>query len=184
MSKYYLVGIPNCGKSTLGRRTSDSMKMPFFDTDNMAEDQINNTEPAGLSYFDYVSRFHYEQQKAVARFSNMDPSAIVATGAEIALIPECVKHMRSTGFIIFIERDVEKALKKQKNKPDYGRLVLVDEDNGNVINMSEERVKVYAKELPQYRVVADFTLDNDGSEEEGTEKLVTLIRAISGKRVS
>ncbi|MGL4943940.1 MAG: shikimate kinase, partial [Thermoguttaceae bacterium] len=39
-NKYILIGIPNSGKSTLGRRAADCLKLPFFDTDVMACERL------------------------------------------------------------------------------------------------------------------------------------------------
>ncbi|MDR1538555.1 MAG: hypothetical protein LBU32_11285 [Clostridiales bacterium] len=39
--KYILVGIPNEGKSTLGKRAADELRLPFYDTDELAVERIS-----------------------------------------------------------------------------------------------------------------------------------------------
>ena len=178
-NKYYLVGIPTCGKTTLGRRVSEHMDMAYFDTDDMAADQVKKENNERFSFFSYLDSVYDEQKKAIVWLSTFDSPAIVATGAEIALIPDCVELMRSTGFIIFIDRILEKILDAMQDNPPSGPVMAAHKDDGSFIYMHEERVKIYESERPKYRAIADYTLDNNGSEDEGAEKLAALIRALS-----
>lgn len=178
MSKYVLIGIPNCGKSTLGRQAADILQLPFFDTDVMAYNKLKLENPFDLLKPSVLMKLRDEQYYAMLELSKYDGSAIIATGAEIALMPECVELMKNMGTIIHIERKFETVLDEIK-KDDNKGLVFCYEKSGTEIVAQEENVRIYSCELSQYEALSDITMENNGSENEGVEKLVTLINSFS-----
>ena len=174
MGKFFLIGIPNCGKSTLGRLTADIVKLPYYDTDTMACNLLKLESSADIFRAAFNSRLMNAQHAAIIELAKLDGSALIATGAEIALIPECVRRMRAVGTIIHIKRKPELVLENLRNNSKR-RLVLRDETNGLEIDMQENAVKLYMEEYSQYEAIADLSLDNNGSEEEGVQRLVMLI---------
>jgi shikimate kinase len=177
MNKFFLVGIPGCGKSTLGKHVAERLKMPFYDTDDMAVNKIGKPSVNDLFRYHYHERLREEQINAVIEISNLNDPAIVATGAEIALIYECVKTMKNVGYIINIKREVQSIIDDLKESTG-SRLVLVDENNGTKINMQEKAVILYSEHLSEYKTAADLNMNNNGSEDEGVERLEFLIQAI------
>ena len=174
MNKYFLVGIPGCGKSTLGQRVAAILEIQFFDTDIVAHNRIGEVRPIDLFSSYFHSRFRMEQIRVVAELSGLDAPAIIATGAEVALMPECIGYMQSTGNIIHIKRNPEIVLAGIKS--DGGRrLILRNETIGTEVVMQEESVRLYAEELSQYEIVSNLTMENNGNEDEGVETLIALI---------
>jgi hypothetical protein len=47
--------------------------------------------------------------------------------------------------------------------------------------MQEGAVKLYSQEYQQYDAVADITMENNGSEDEGVDKLATMIKGMNEK---
>ena len=177
MKKYILIGVPYSGKSTLGRRVAELLKIPFFDTDAMAKSKVGE-----IRFFDVLNPrfsmlFHKEEINDVFELTEIDTSAVVATGAEVALITGCAKTLQSMGPIIHIKREVKIILDELEKNVD-SRLVLREVNNGTILDFGVKSVEEYSKSLPQYEAAADFTIDNNGSEDEGVEKLVALIKAI------
>jgi shikimate kinase len=169
--------MPNCGKSTLGRQAAERLHMTFFDTDIMTKDKLGEIKLLDTFSPHFHMRFIEEQRKAIIELAGLDVSAIISTGAEIALIPECVEYMQKMGFIIYIKWEMETILEGLK-KDVKDRPVLVNVKDGTILDMEEKAVKAYSEHLSQYEETADFMLDNNGSEDEGVEKLITLIQAI------
>jgi shikimate kinase len=179
-NKYFLIGIPNCGKSTLGRRVADILKLPFFDTDTMAVERLNLENPIEIFRMAFSGRFLNAQLDVIIELAGLDSSAIIATGAETALRPECAERMRTAGAIIHIKRTPEILLENLRNSGKSG-LVLYDKEHDIKIDMQEEAVKRYAQESSQYEALADLTFENNGSEDEGVEGLIKLINGDRGK---
>jgi shikimate kinase len=176
-SKYILIGIPNCGKSTLGRRTADILNLPFFDTDSMAMDILNIESPADILKFSFNGRFLAAQYKAVTELVELDGRAVIATGAEVALMPECAKLMQNSGTVIHIRRKPELVLTDLR-RSGKGGLVLRNVTDGTEINMQEGAVSLYAQEYRHYERLAHLTLENNGSEDEGVDKLLAIINLL------
>jgi len=174
MGKYFLIGIPNCGKSTLGRLTADIMKLPFFDTDAMACERLKVESAIDLFRAAFNSQFMIAQRAAIIELAELDGDAIIATGAEVALMPGCAGRMRAMGKIIHVKRKPEIVLSDLRNSG-KSRFVLHDVTNGTEIDMQENAVKLYMKEYSQYEAIADLSLDNNESEHEGVQKLILLI---------
>jgi len=174
MGKYFLIGIPNCGKSTLGRLAADVMKLPFFDTDKMARDLLKLESAIDFFRAAFNSQFMNAQRAAISELAGLDGDAIIATGAEVALIPECAECMHAIGTIIHIIRKPKIILSDLRNSGKR-RPILRDVENGTEIDMQENAVKLYFKEYRQYKAIADLSMDNNGSEDEGVQKLVMLI---------
>jgi shikimate kinase len=174
-NKYFLVGIPYSGKSTLGRFVADRLQMPFFDIDVIAESRVGEVRLSDTLSPRFAMRFRDEQIKATLEFAHHSGSAIIATGAEIALIPECVELMKNIGYIIHIKRGVEAILAELRNTV-ASRLVLTEVNSGAILDFGKESVMSFSEDIPLYEAVADFCIDNNRSEDEGVEKLILLIQ--------
>ena len=174
MGKYFLIGIPNCGKTTLGRLAADIMKLPFFDTDEMTVEKLKLENPIDIFRSVFNMRFISAQRAAIIELAGLEGNAIIATGAEVALEPECAGRMRAAGTIIHIKRKPEIVLSDLRSSG-KSRLVLRNVTNGTEIDMQEGAVNLYMEEFSQYEAIADLVLENNGTEDEGVQKLVMLI---------
>ena len=178
MNKFILIGIPNCGKSTLGRLAAESLLLPFFDTDLLAVEKMKLDHPSDLFRFSSKRRFLTEQYNVMGELAQLENIAIIATGAEAALMPECAEIMKKMGTIIHIKRKPEKLLADYRNSGKRGiimRQIKNGEEKPEEIDMQEEAIKLYAKESIKYEELANLTLENNGSEDEGLENLIKLI---------
>jgi shikimate kinase len=173
MEKYFLIGVPNCGKSTLGKLAADIMKLPFYDTDTMAVELLELKRPLDIFRSALNNGFVNAQRAAISKIVEIDGPAIISTGAEIPLIPECVRNMRSIGTVIHVKRSSEKIIEILKNK-EY-KFVLSNGAKDTEVDVNEESLKLFMEEYSEYEAIADLSLDNDGSEDEGVQKLITLI---------
>ena len=160
----YLIGVPTCGKTTLGRQVAELLNLPFYDTDEMARAKIDRAfRLERRTLLTYKRLFEEGQRIAVLSFIYHNGPAIIATGAEVALNPEYIEVMKDTGYLIYIKRNIESIL---------GELTRY---------VDRKAVLVYARELPNYEAVADFTLDNNAGEHNGVTLLRTYIEAIVKK---
>ena len=177
MNKYILIGAPHCGKSTLGQRAGERLQMPFYDTDILAKDKMGEVRFFDTFRASFGVRVRESEREVVSELDELDTPAIIATGAEVALIPQCIVMLQNMGAIIHIKRNTEDILEELKNSDDSG-FALIEVRTGKVIDFREEAVKAYSEELAKYEAVADFTIDNNSGEDEGVEKLINLIQVI------
>ena len=169
--KIFLIGIPNSGKTTLGRRAAEKLRIPFYDTDLIICEKLDN--PLDLFRMAFSGHFAAEQIKIISKLAKLKGKALIATGAEAALSPECASLMKAGGTIINIKRKPDILLEEFKKSGNRG--MIMKEENGEEICMQEEAIRLYAKECSQYEALADLSFENDGTEDEGLEKLLKLI---------
>ncbi|MGL4942233.1 MAG: shikimate kinase, partial [Thermoguttaceae bacterium] len=157
-----------------GRRAADCLKLPFFDTDVMACERLEIGNVLEQFRATLNGSFMWAQQKAVHELSELADAAIIATGAEIALMPGYAYNLRRMGTVIHIRRDREIILADMANDG-KNRSTMQDMQTGTEVVMREQAVRLYAQELSQYETLAHYTLDNNGSEDVGLENLLAII---------
>ena len=99
-NKYILIGIPNSGKSTLGKRVAAALNFHFFDLDKMARDKMDPEYRYRILSFVAAFMFQDELYNSLVEVSEIDGPAIIETGAEAALLPKCADIMKEIGTII------------------------------------------------------------------------------------
>jgi len=173
MKKCILIGIPGCGKTTLGMLAAEKLKIPFFDTDKMFLERISLLNPADIFKMAVNGRFISEQKNIMSELSNFKRSAIISTGAEVGLIPESAALMKEMGTVIHIQRKYKNALSdiEKSRKSD-----LVFCVNGKAVNHHKDMLSNYMNDINLYKEAADLSFENNGTIEEGLEKLLCLLR--------
>jgi len=182
MEKYILIGVPGSGKTTLGEEVAKRLELPFFDTDTMTLESLGLEDPIEFLRFRTKVRFHHGQINVIKQLQEHVGSAIIATGPEVALMPQCVSILKEMGTIIYIERSAKDIIKEVEEKERTQVHIIIhalggSENGGAVVEKSAsvEAVKLYASEDPQYKAVADVILNNDASEDEGVNQLASVI---------
>jgi shikimate dehydrogenase len=143
-----LIGMPGCGKTTLGTKLAKSFGREFIDTDALIVEKEGVDIPAifetkGEEYFRKVES---EVIKEVGKLSNK----VIATGGGVVTRKENYFPLKSNGIILWLDRDIEKLATE-------GRPLSKDFDA--VKNLYEQRKYYYlafADEIVNY----DFDLQN------------------------
>jgi len=173
MKKYILIGIPGCGKTTLGKLAAEMLGIQFFDTDEIFLEKLSLSDPTDIFRMALNGQFINEQKKIMFILSKLKCSAIISTGAEVGLIPESAELMKKMGTVIHLRRNYENTLydieKSRKSN-------LVFNVNGKVIDQHKYMLASYMSDIKIYEAVADLTFENNGTIEEGLEKLLLLLR--------
>jgi shikimate kinase len=123
------------------------------------------------SFFRFTSEFPAAEKAVVRCIVKEAENAIIATGAETALSKENVETLRQAGRFIHIKRDPDRMLNEIKEK------FIPDPERPEVRDGNELMVYIYRDMMPEYEKLADFTVENDGDEQAGLEKLIKIIRA-------
>jgi shikimate kinase len=171
-NKFVLIGIPNSGKSTIGRLAAKKLQIPFYNTDELVYERLNLDNPARL--FSCLGQFMAEHRKLETEFAELDGPAIIEIYPESVLGQSDVKVLKKMGIIIHIKRNLKTMLAEAKRKK--SRMVVQYMNTGHKIDMQLETIRLYAKESHHFKKLADWTLDNDGNEDNAVKKLVAMIR--------
>lgn len=99
-----LIGMPGCGKSTIGKRLADRLGKDFVDMDAAIEARTGKTIPAifeekGEGYFRSL-------ESETAASLGKERNQVIATGGGVVLTPKNMRSLRQNGFIVFIQRDL------------------------------------------------------------------------------
>lgn len=149
-----LVGMPGCGKSSLGALLSKAMNRPLIDCD--AEIVKRAGMPIPEIFAKYGETHFRDIESQVLQDVCSGSAAIIATGGGAILRSENVRTMRQNGRVCFIRRDIDQL-------PRNGRPLS---------SASEDAVaKLWAQRKDKYHAAADFIVDNDGTPETVAERI-------------
>lgn len=156
-----LIGMPGCGKSTLGFFLSKKLELDFIDLDVYIETKENKKIPEifqkGEDYFRDL------EAKSVEEVSEYN-STIISTGGGVIKREENIKNLKHNGKLIFIDRPLEKILEDidTENRP------LLKYKKDNLYNLYKERYDLYKK-------YADYRILNESSLEEALNEILNLL---------
>lgn len=145
--KVVLIGMPGCGKSTIGKLVSEELKLKFFDMDKHIEEISFKTIPELFEKGeDHFRDFETLACKELVQKSN----ALISSGGGVIKRKENIEILKEKALIIFIDRPLEDLLEDvdTSNRP------LLKEGRKRLINLYEERYDLY-------RASADVIIKND-----------------------
>ncbi len=163
MKNLILIGMPACGKSTVGVILAKTVGMKFLDTDLLIQEregallqELINTK--GNDYFKKVEEY-------VLRSVNIE-NAVVSTGGSAVYYPEAIKHFKKNGIIVYIKVPFETIESRLDNITTRG----VTMAPGQTLK------DLYDQRAPLYEANADLVVDADGLTVEQTiEKIIESI---------
>lgn len=147
-----LVGMPGCGKSTVGRALAAQLDRPFVDTDAELEKVLHM--PVGEYITHYGEEAFRKEETALLAQLGKSSGLVIATGGGCVTRPENYPHLHQNGAIFFLERALSKLPKK-----------------GRPLSLKGSLEDMYTIRLPMYRRFADITVANDGPAEKVAQKL-------------
>jgi shikimate kinase len=153
-----LVGMMGAGKSTIGRRLSARLQLPFLDADTEIE------AAAGMSIPDIFEthgepHFRDGEARVIARLLDSGP-AVIATGGGAFMREETRGRIRSKAVSIWLKADVDIIMRRVKRRVDRPLLQTTDPAM-TVARLIEEREPVYqhadltiwSREVPHEKIV-------------------------------
>ena len=164
MSNIVLIGMPGCGKSTVGVVLAKTLGVGFVDTDLI----IQKNEKRLLQEIidnDGIETFLDCEAKAVLTFE--DDNCVVATGGSVIFREEAINHLRKNGKIIYLNVSLDEIKTRLDNISTRG---VAATKNKSIDDIYNERTPLYLK-------YADYVLDlNNSNVEQTVEKICNLIR--------
>jgi shikimate kinase len=166
-----LIGYRGTGKTSVGKRIAEKLKLPFYDTDQIVTGHIGKTIKAWVEERGWDS-FRQEEKAVIKGIISKGPG-IISLGGGAVMDPENREILKSRGPIIWLTADVVTILTRMKSDPNHidNRPPLSEKDWEN------ETREILAQRSPVYRELSDFSVDTEGKTFEAiAEELVALIR--------
>lgn len=99
--KVFLIGYMGCGKSTLGRKLSEQLSIPFVDLDKYIEQKYFKSIPQIFAE-EGETEFRKKEQKALKEVADFD-RVIVATGGGAPCFFDNMELMNQAGLCVFLD---------------------------------------------------------------------------------
>lgn len=153
-----LVGMPGCGKSTVGRLLSKELGKPFLDTDTMVEETAQRSIPAIIAA-EGETAFRDREQAAVEK-AGKQLGSVIATGGGAVLREQNRLALRQNACVVFLERPIEELA-----------------TDGRPLSKGGAALSgLYEKRLPLYRAVADHTVKVDRDPAETCRRILEVLK--------
>ncbi len=151
-----LIGMPGCGKSTVGALLAERLGIGFLDTDAMVEAESGREIPQIIAN-DGIDAFRDMEACAVSAASKK-LGVVIATGGGAVLRKENRDALRQNAFVVFLSRDI--AALSTKGRP---------------LSKSREALEaMYAERLPLYRGLCHAEIAVGESPEETAERILEV----------
>ena len=144
ISNVSLIGMPGCGKSTVGRALARALAKQYVDLDDVIEKNAKMPIPDIFAQYGEETFRKYEAEAVAACSKHTDQ--VIACGGGVIKTPGNARLLRQNGPVLWIRRPVEKL-------PTTGRPLSM---GGHSLKQME------AERTPLYRAACDAAVDNYG----------------------
>lgn len=145
-----LIGMPGCGKTTVGQALANRLGRKLVDTDALVEEAAGCTIPE-LFVREGEEAFRRLEHEILCRVGR-EPGLVIATGGGAVTRPENLDPMRQNSTVIFLRRPLDQL-------PIEGR----------PISQANSLEELYRRRLPLYQQAADWAVDNVSLDDTVTE---------------
>lgn len=157
------IGLPGCGKTSIGKKVAEKLTLPFYDVDEYIEKkeekQIKEIFLKGEPYFRKL------ESQAIEEISGNN-LCVISTGGGSVKVSSNMETLKQNSIIFFIKRPIENIIQDI----DTSTRPLLTEDMTKLYELYEER-------YPLYKKYSDIEVLNDTDFQEVVDKIVHLIES-------
>ncbi len=162
MKNIVLIGMPGCGKSTIGRLVNSETGLRFIDLDDYI---VKSNHMSIEEMFNQGEEFFRDKETEAVKEISRDSGVIISTGGGVIKREENMERLKNNGVIIFVDRSPEKII---ETLDDSVRPLLKDGVK-RIFDLYKERYELYKK-------YSDIVIFNN----EELEKSVNEVKDIIG----
>ncbi len=156
-----LIGMPGCGKSTVGRILAEKLGRPFFDADEELVKAVGTAIPDIFAREGEAGFRHYETE--TLRRLTKESGCVISAGGGAVTVNENHDLMRQNSVVLWLQRDV--ALLPSEGRP---------------LSQANSLSAMYEKRRPMYEAAADYAFTNDTSAEQCADSIIHTLFTCSG----
>lgn len=142
-----LIGMPGCGKSTVGASLATLTGKKFVDTDALIVQKAGKSIPE-IFATEGEDTFRALEHQVICEVGATH-GQIIATGGGVVMRPENQYPLEQNGSIVWLQRPIEQL-----------------STDGRPLSKANKLADMYRVREPLYRAVADMQIPNDGTPEE------------------
>lgn len=144
-----MVGMMGCGKSAIGRKLADSLKLSFVDTDALIVEEAGRSIPE-IFADESETGFRRRERRVLTQLQDVRDH-VIATGGGIVVSAENRALLRSLGYVAWLTASIETLLfrvSQNRERP----LMRTEDPRGRLVDLLEQR-------KGSYKEVADIVVD-------------------------
>ncbi len=158
-----LIGMPSCGKSTLGKDMAKALNKPFFDSDEEFFKEYN------ISPSDYIKTYgeseFREKESLVIKELSKKTGVVISTGGGVVEREQNIENLKINGVIIYVQRNLDKLL--TLNRP---------------LSISVGIENLYNKRKEKYESFSDIIVQNNGTLKRANKEILKAYEIACNKR--
>ena len=132
-----LIGMPSCGKTTIGKMLSKSIHKNFVDTDYLLEKSMK-LSPREI-VIRYGEEFFLNKQEEILLASNFS-NAVVSTGGSVIYSEKLMQKFRCCGLIVYLKNSVDELYKRLQSDRR-----IIGSTNNDFYKLYKQRDVLYTK---------------------------------------
>lgn len=156
MQNLILIGMPGCGKTSIGKALAEKTKRLFLDSDGFVSFLAEKSVPE-IILQDGLAAFRARETDVLRTLASQS-GRILSTGGGCVTRDENYPLLHQNGIIIWLQRDT-------------ARLVT----DGRPLSQEGSLNEMYAVRKPMYARFADHIVDNNGSPEDTVSQILALL---------
>lgn len=153
-----LIGMPGCGKSTIGKALSELTSRKIIDTDDIIKEKYGEISDI---FSNYSEDFFRDKESEAVKEVSKNSGYIIATGGGAILRKENIDLLRQNGVIFFLNRPIEDII-PTADRP-------LSSDYAALKKRFDERYDKYISAM-------DYEIFVDGDPENAAEKIMEIIK--------
>ncbi len=158
MENIILIGMPGCGKSTIGTLLAKATSRQFIDTDQLIIDRVGMPIPLFMEKYG-LDKFRQVETEVIGDTCKKS-GLVIASGGGCVTREKNYNLLRQNGSVIWIKRNIE-------HLPTEGR----------PLSQKNSLQDMYEARRPLYSCFADYSINNITTPEEAAK---AILRALEG----
>ena len=156
MENIILIGMPGCGKTTVGASLARILSRPLKDADTELEQAVGR-KITEILLTDGEASFRSLESETLLDLGKQS-GLVIATGGGCVTIPNNYEKLHRNGTIVWLKRDLD----------------LLPTD-GRPLSQTGHLQEMYQKRAPLYARFADFSVENSSGPQETAEEIIRIL---------
>ena len=151
-----LIGMPGCGKTTIGKALAQKLGRPLADVDEKIIEEAGCSIPH-IFATEGEEGFRVREHRALAQIAK-ESGQVISAGGGIVTRPENRDRMEENSVVVWLRRDLDKL-----------------PTDGRPVSQSVPREELYRRRVPLYEAMAQVTVDNNGTVEDTVDEIIRRV---------
>lgn len=161
-----LIGMPGCGKSTLGVLVAKALGLEFEDTDLVIQ---HKTGRMLYKIVEQDGKEAFLDIECESILSTQFENCVVATGGSAVLREKTMQHLKKSGVVVYLKLPYTSVKRRIRNI----------KTRGIAFGEGETLLDLYRERCPLYEKYADVTVECKGrNTEQNVEDILRLTRGL------